>query len=553
MSSKNLRIIPLGGMGNVTKNMFVYEYDDEMLIVDCGIGFPEQYMLGVDVLIPDVGYLQKRITEGAKIVGMCLTHGHDDHIAALPYILPMLEQDFPIYGSPLTAAFAKARMEDREYKRDVFEYPEKPLKLGTYFAVETVRVTHSVPDTRHLVIHTPEGLCYHGSDFKFDMNPVDGQRSDFAAIAAVGQAGVLCALVDCLRIEREVWAPSESSIGETLEREIRDCTGKFFVTLMSSNIHRVQLAVNVAAAHGRKIALIGRSIEQNAKIAQELGMLRIPKGMLINKKSVGDYRDDELCIIIAGSQGQPGSSLVRAVFGDHPLINVGKRDKVVFSTEPIPGNEDNVYNTIDELARNSIDTAYSDIDEGLHVSGHAGLVEQQLLLSLLKARYVFPIGGADRHRTQFARVAENLGYDKGSVLLPKHGQVMEFSSSQSRYGDTLTLKELMVDGLGIGDVGTVVLADRKMMAEEGMVSVIIPKVGKEYDLKNLNVVSRGFVFMKHADEMVKEIKATTMNVLQQGRDVDEVELKKQIEKQLTKRLNELIGRTPLILPVFVEV
>ncbi|MBI5151633.1 MAG: ribonuclease J [Candidatus Pacebacteria bacterium] len=554
MNTQKLRIIPLGGMGNVTKNMFAYEYDDEILLVDCGIGFPEQYMLGVDVLIPDVSYIQKRLGEGARIVGLCLTHGHDDHIAALPYILPTLPSDFEIYGSPLTAAFAQARMADSGVERKVLVYDEdRPFQLGKYFSVEPVRVTHSVPDTRHLIITTPEGVCYHGSDFKFDMNPVDGVRSDFGKIAAVGQHGILCALVDCLRVEREVWAPSESTIYNTLEQEIRDCKGKFFVTLMSSNIHRVQLAINVAINHGRKVVFMGRSIEQNAKIAQELGMLRIPKGLLVNKKSMEEYKDEQLCVIIAGSQGQPGSSLVRAVYGDHPLVTVTKRDKVVFSTEPIPGNEGNVYGTIDELSRNGVDVAYSDVDDGLHVSGHAGLVEQQLLISLMKAKYLFPIGGTDRHRVQFARVAHELGYAPSNVLLPVSGQVVEYTMSKAMMGETLTLKDLMVDGLGVGDVGAVVLADRKTMAEEGMVTVIIPEQEGRYDFDHIYVASRGFVFMKQADEMVSAIKETTSNVLREFGNLQENDLKKKIEKQLTKRLGELIGRTPLILPVFMEV
>jgi len=553
MNTQKLRIIPLGGMGNVTKNMFAYEYDDEILLVDCGIGFPEQYMLGVDVLIPDVSYLQQRVEDGATIVGLCLTHGHDDHIAALPYILPMINADFPLYGSPLTAAFAQARMADGGIEREVFEYDDHGmLNLGKYFKVETVRVTHSVPDTRHLVIHTPEGLCYHGSDFKFDMNPVDHQSTDFGKIASLGQSGVLCALVDCLRIERNSWVASESSIYDTLEREIYDCKGKFFVTLMSSNIHRIQLAIQVAVEHERKVVFMGRSIEQNVKIAMELNMLRVPKGVIVNKKNIEDYRDEELCIIIAGSQGQPGSSLVRAVSGDHPLVTVGKQDKVVFSTEPIPGNEGNVYSTIDELARNGVDISYSDIDEGLHVSGHAGRIEQQLILSLLHAKFLLPIGGADRHRVQFQHVATQLGYDVRRVLLPKHGQTVLFEQGDAHLGETLQLKDLMVDGLGVGDVGTVVLADRKTMAEEGMVCVIIPDREGELDTHNIYVASRGFVFMKHADKIVVEIKKITAEVVDSNRNLNEADLKRKIEKQLTKKLQEVIGRTPLILPVFVE-
>jgi ribonuclease J len=546
-----LKIIPLGGMGNVTKNMFVYEYDDELLIVDCGIGFPEKYMLGVDILIPDVAYIQRRLKEGARIVGLCLTHGHDDHIAALPWVLPMLPDDFPIFGSPLTAAFAMQRMEDSAVQRSVNTYPERdPLKLGKYFSVENIRVTHSVPDARHLVIYTPEGICYHGSDFKFDMNPVDGVRSDFSSMAAVGQKGVLCALVDCLRVERTKWSPSESIIYEALEREIRDCRGKLLITLMSSNLYRIQQSIDVAVEHNRKVVFVGRSIEQNAEIAQMLHMLKIPRGTLVQKKQMDEYRDNQLVVIIAGSQGQPGSSLVRAVYGDHPLITIGKNDKVVFSTEPIPGNEQNVYDTIDELTRNGVDVAYSDVDDNLHVSGHAGQIEQQLLVSLVKAKFVFPIGGTDRHRVLFKKMATQLAYQDRDVLLPKNGQIVEFSRGEAQLGETLFLKDLMVDGLGVGDVGDIVLADRKKMAEEGMVVVIIPESGGVLDAEHTSVVSRGFVFMKRADEMVQAIKDETAEVVNENREMPETELKKLIEKKLTKRLDKLIGRTPLVLPVF---
>jgi len=529
-----IKIVPLGGVGSVTKNMYVYEYGNELLVVDCGIGFPEEYMYGVDLLIPDVTYLQKRLAEGARIVGLCLTHGHDDHIAALPYVLPMLNAEFPIYGSRLTAAFAKARMADQDYMREVQEYPEQPLHLGS-FSIEAISVTHSVPDTRHLVITTPAGILYHGSDFKFDMTPIIGERSEFDKIAEAGNRGILCALVDCLRVERGSWSASEAVIRGTLEKAIRECPGKFIVTLMSSNLHRIQQTVDVAAEHDRKVVFVGRSVEQNVRIAQELGLLNIPKGMYVQKKHIQDYKDEELCVIIAGSQGQPGSSLVRAVYGEHPIINVSKKDKIVFSTEPIPGNEPNVYSTIDEISRNGVEVLYSDIEDNLHVSGHAGEAEQQLLISLLKPKYLFPIGGADRHRVAFEHMAEDLGFSEQQVLLPKLGQIVEFIDRVARLGDTLSLKELMVDGLRIGDVGNIVLADRKKMAEEGMVVVIVPERGGMLYPMETYVVSRGFVFMKNADEIVDLIKETTQSLVNGHRDMGEGELKREIEKNLGER------------------
>ncbi len=543
-----LRIIPLGGMGNVTKNMFAYEYENEILLVDCGIGFPESSMLGVDVLIPDISYVTKRIEQGARVVGMCLTHGHDDHIAALPYIIPQLP-DFPIFGAELTAAFAMARMEDGSVSKEVHVAPyKKQLDFGT-FRVEFIHVTHSVPHTCHLAIDTPEGVVYHGSDFKFDLTPVDGKMPDFGSIAAAGERGVLCLLSDCLRVERTAWAPSEHILYDTFVRELADCRGKYIVTLMSSNLHRIQLLARVAEEFGKKLVFIGRSVEQNVEIAQRLGVLSIPKHLIVHKKKMEDYKDRDLIVVVAGSQGQPGSSLVRAIWGEHPLLEVKPTDKVVFATEPIPGNETNVYEGIDELSRNRIDVAYSDVDTGLHTSGHAGATEQQLLIALTKPKYLLPIGGSDRHRVEYERLAEKMGYTGKDVLLPIDGQVIELEYGQARFGETLSLKSLMVDGLGIGDVGNIVLSDRKQMAEEGMVVVLIPKTADSFDIENIKIVSRGFVFMRQADEVVFAIKDETAKVL--AENGEESEMKRRIEKRLAKRMNEVIGRTPLILPVFL--
>lgn len=546
----SLRIVPVGGMGDVTKNMFVYEYGNDLLLVDCGIGFPESSMLGVDVLIPDVSYVKTKVEQGARIVGMCLTHGHDDHIAALPYVIPTLP-DFDIYASELTAAFAMARMQDGGVEKEVHVAPyTQQISLGS-FKVEFVHVTHSVPHTTHLLIDTPEGLVYHGSDFKFDLSPVDGKLPDFTAIARAGQKGVLCLLSDCLRVERTNWSPSESILKETFIREIADCRGKYIVTLMSSNLHRIQSLAEVCQEFRRKMVFVGRSVEQNVDVASRLGVLSIPRKMIVHKKQMDQYRDDELCVVVAGSQGQPGSSLVRAVYGEHPLLTVHPHDKVVFATEPIPGNETNVYEAIDELSRNRIDVAYSEVDTGLHVSGHAGATEQQLLIALTKPRYLLPIGGNDRHRVEYQKLAVKMGYKEDEVLLPENGVVIELSSQMAKEAEKLTLKSLMVDGLGVGDVGNIVLSDRKQMAEEGMVVIIIPQRHGVYDADNLKVASRGFVFMGHSDEIVRTIKDEVARILTEGGD--EVELKRKIERKLSKKMDEVIGRRPLVLPVFMNI
>lgn len=548
-----LRILPLGGVGNVTKNMFVYEYEDEMLIVDCGIGFPQLNMQGVDLLIPDISYLLEQLDAGKHIVGMFFSHGHDDHIAAAGYILPQLPE-FPLFASPLTAAFAQQRMRDHKVERNITVLRDKePVNLG-YFSVESIAMTHSVPDTKHLLIRTPEGVVYHGSDFKLDPNPVDGVLPDFESIKNVANEGILCMLIDCLRIENANATPSESTVRSAIEQEMMHVTGKVVVTLMSSHIHRIQQVVDAAIAVGRKLVFIGRSVEQNVDAAIALKKLQLSSRDIVDKRDIDTIPDERLCLIVAGSQGQEGSSLVRAVYGEHPMLQISERDKVIFSADVIPGNELTFYGAIDELAKNGIDVVYPDIHHELHVSGHASAVEQQQLVELARPQYLFPIGGAYRHQKLFADLAQKVGYDEQHVLLPKDGQVIEFEQGIQNWGETLLLKELMVDGKGVGDVGTMVLSDRKTMSQDGMLILVIPKVNGKYQLKDVQVVSRGFIFMRDSEEFVSEIKVMVAEIMTELISSKEKpsEMKRRMEKRLTRRLDKVIGRTPLIMTVFVE-
>lgn len=549
-----LRIIPLGGMGNVTKNMFVYEYGDDMMIVDCGIGFPELNMQGVDLLIPDISYILESLEKGKKIVGMFFSHGHDDHIAATGYILPQLPDNFPIYASALTAAFARQRMSDHDVHREIQVLKDRqPVTVGP-FSVEAIAMTHSVPDTKHFIIRTPEGIVYHGSDFKLDTNPVDGVLPDYDAITQVAREGVMCMLLDCLRIEKPTLTQSESSVKAAFEREMANVDGKIIVTLMSSHIHRIQQAVDVAVSLGRKVVFIGRSVEQNVEDALSLNKLKLDRNHIVDKRKTEDYDDNELCLIVAGSQGQEGSSLMRAVFGEHPMIQINTRDKVIFSADVIPGNEQAFYGAIDELAKNKIDVSYPDIHPDLHVSGHASAPEQKQMIELAKAQYLFPVGGAYRHRKLFLDLAKSVGYAEKQVVLPKDGQVIEFEHGNQSWGETIVLKELMVDGKGVGDVGTMVLSDRKIMSQDGMVVLVIPKVQGQYELHDMKVISRGFIFMRDSEDFVEEIKVTVAQIMDDmiREGEKESEMKRKIEKRLSRRLDKLIGRTPLIMTVFVE-
>ncbi len=551
-----LKIAPLGGMGKVTQNMFLYEYEKEILIVDCGIGFPDSYMPGVDILIPDISYLLKRIDEGTTIVGMLLSHGHDDHIAALPYLLSDLPE-FPIFASPLTAGFAEQRMKDGKADRVVTVVKDnQDIQIGEHFSVKFFPITHSVPDTRHITINTPEGLIYHGSDFKLDPNPVDGVISDLEHIGQLANENVLCMMIDCLRVEYPTWVESESLTGPAIETVVAETQGKVVMTLMSSHIHRIQQTINAAQKHGRKVVFIGRSVEQNVEVATRLNKLVIPQGMKVDKKHIEDVADNKLCVIVAGSQGQEGSSLMRAVYGEHRILRIKKTDTVIFSANAIPGNELSYYGAINELCRNKIHVVYPDVMPDLHKSGHASAPEQQELLSLVKPKYVMPIGGDDRHRFKFFElVASKLGFDEKHVLIPDSGEIIGFENQEYSIVDELNLKPQIIDGLGIGDVGPKVLKDRRSLGQAGIVAVIVPRIKGQLDLGKIEVVSRGFVFMKEAQDVVQFIKTETAKIIteEQRKNTNLQIVQSLIEKRISRKLYKIIRREPMIVSVFMDV
>jgi ribonuclease J len=544
----NLQILPLGGMGKVTQNMFLYMYDQEILIVDCGIGFPDTKMPGVDILIPDTRHLLQLLEEGKKIVGMVLTHGHDDHIAATPYILPELPE-FPIYASALTAGFAKNRMKDSKLERPITVVKDKTWQqIGTHFEVFPIAVTHSVPDTRHYGIRTPEGTIYHGSDFKLDKDPVDGILTDEAAIAELGKEKILCLMIDCLRVERRDWVGSESSTGPVIEAAFLATSGKMIVTLMSSHIHRIQQTVDAAVKVGRKIIFVGRSVEQNVEVALRLGKLKIPQGVQIDKKQLRNVSDDQLCVIIAGSQGQEGSSLMRAVYGEHRVIQIKPDDKVVFSADAIPGNELPYFDAIDELCRNGVQVLYPAVEPGLHQSGHASAPEQQHILQLIKPEYVMPIGGADRHRVKFIEyVTEPLDFPDKNVLLPVTGEIVTFADHEVDFVGGVQIEPRIVDGLGVGDVGPRVLSDRRVLGASGMLILLIPREKGRLLPRKMKIISRGFVFMKEATEVIDFIKKSVGEISQAlPNKIKDSDLKFKMERRLSRRLYKVIRREPMI-------
>ncbi len=550
----DLQFLALGGMGKVTQNMYLYEYGEEMLLVDCGIGFPDLHMPGVDILIPDISYVLKKLDQGKRIIGMILTHGHDDHIAATGYLLEHLPA-FPIFASPLTAVFAADRMQDGAVKRPVTTVDDSdPFTLGS-FTIRMIPVTHSIPDTRHLAITTPEGTIYHGSDFKLDSAPVDGVKTDMDLIRKIGEEGVLCMLIDCLRIEKTERTESESTVGPTILETMTNTKGRYVMTLMSSHIHRIQQVVDAAEKFNRKIAFIGRSVERNVKDALQLKKLRIPSSLLIDKNDIDRYHPHELCIIVAGSQGQEGSSMMRAIYGEHRMLQITGQDTVVFSADAIPGNELNYFGAIDELSRHQVHVLYPDILPGLHKSGHASMPEQRELVEAVRPKYIMPIGGADRHRFLFkTRVAEPLHYKKDQVLLPESGEVLQISEHGTRVVEQVLLRPPVIDGLGVGDVGPVVLSDRLALGEAGIVVVTLVRDRKNgFDLRKTSVVSKGFIFMKDAHEVVEFIKQSVGEIVtKEGRKKDD-DLKRMIERRLSRKLYKIIKREPLIVSVILDI
>lgn len=547
----SLKVIPLGGNGEVTKNMYVYEYQDSQILVDCGIGFPTSDMLGVDVLIPDISYLERN---PKKILGVVLTHGHEDHIGGLPYILPRLPKDLPVYGSTLTVALAENKV--REYGlTNPFIPSEDKLDLGP-FHVDLIHVTHSIPNCKHLVIKTPAGTVYHGADYKFDLRPPDGRPPAFTDITRASVHGIDLLLSDCLRVEKDGFTKPEIAIQETFADLMRKTSGKFIVTTIGSSISRMGMAVEVAASQGRKIAFVGRSVIQNMEIATKLGYVKAPKNTIIRQEHLKKYPDSQVALIVAGSQGQEGSAMQRAAAGEHKFVQLNPGDRVVISSDTIPGNESAVYSLIDTLTKKGIEVSYSSVTEGLHVSGHGYRGELELMVRLTNPKAFFPIGGNIRHQHGYRKMVEALGYPSKNVFLPEEGQMLVLTDHHVKYGPKVDLKNIYVDGLGIGDVGKVVLRDRQVMAEDGILIVIVPIRHDSGKISgDIEVVSRGFVYMKESQELISEIKdqVTKTLVKNDGVVTDWGFLRKKIEGSLEKFLFAKTERNPLILPVVVEV
>ncbi|MEX2012970.1 MAG: ribonuclease J, partial [Candidatus Levyibacteriota bacterium] len=483
-----ISLIPLGGVGDVTRNMYVYEYKDQILIVDCGLGFADESMLGVDLLLPDVSYL---VSTKKKIVGLVLTHGHEDHIGALPFILPQLPK-IPVYGSPLTAALANEKLIEFGSGDRVRTVPfeNNTVSLGD-FTCSFIRVTHSVPDTSHIFIQTPAGNFYHGSDYKFEDEPYDGKLTDFEKIKKYSEQGVLALLTDCLGSERKGRTKSESTILPTFREEIQRCRGKFILTTYSSNIARLNQIIEVSEAQGRKVCFVGRSLIKTKDVSRKLGYLKIKQGTEVEVSDLKGYPDNRLTLIIAGSQGQENSGMSRVANGEHRDIKLSKNDTVIFSSDPIPGNEIMVFELIDTIAKKGCRVLYSGYKENVHVSGHASQDEMLELMSMTRPKNLIPIGGNFRHMAAYRDLAENNGFKRQNVFLLEDGQEIVFSGGSANYGRKIPVKNVYVDEISGGEVEQFVIRDRQKISQEGIVVIMV-----EIDVESGQIASNPTIILR---------------------------------------------------------
>lgn len=545
-----LKFIPLGGAGTVTRNMFVYEYGEDILLVDCGIGFPEAEQLGVDVIIPDTSYLAGKHD---KIRALIISHAHEDHFGAIPYLIRNLGQP-PIYAAKLARGFIQNKLTEFKLLKGqslhLIEPETDPFSLGV-FQVTPFRVNHSVPDALGFSIQTPVGQIIHVPDFKFDWTPVDGKQFEVAKLARLAAEGVLCLVSDCLGAVSSGFTVSELKIQEAFEREFAKAEGQIFVTTLTSNISRIQQAVNVATKFDRQVCFLGRSMDENMRIAQNLGYLLIPKKALVSPQKARSS-PSKIVYFISGSYGQRNSALAKLARRENPSVTLQKNAVVIFSADPIPGVHDQVGVVIDRLTEQGARVVYSELQDDLHVSGHGVQGDLGLMIALTHPQFFIPIGGNPRHLRAYAGLVKDMGYDEGSVFELQNGQSVEFKKGKARLGQTFKLRNVFVDGSRIGDVGKQVLQDRQILSEEGIFVVIVKKDERGGLKEEVDIVSRGFVYMAAADQLVEDAKDKVQKIIKGQKAGSWGNLKVHIEKRLADFLYARTERRPMILPVLIN-
>lgn len=551
-NQNKVQIIPLGGLGEIGKNMTVFRYGDDIILIDAGLMFPEDDMLGIDLVIPDITYL---LENKDKVKAIFLTHGHEDHIGALPYVLKQI--DVPVYGTALTLGILQGRLRENNVSDNnlVTIKPGDKINVGA-FNLEFIRVNHSIPDAISIVIKTPIGTIIHTGDFKFDQTPVDGQVTQFNKFAEFGDEGVLALLADSTNAERPGFTQSEKMVGQTFDDEFRYARNRIIVATFSSNVHRIQQVVDSAVKYKRKVAVIGRSMINVVNIAMELGYLRIPEGVLIDIDETNNYTSDQIVIITTGSQGEPMSALTRMAMNDHKKVDIMPGDTVIISATPIPGNEKLVARTIDHLYKLGADVIYEK-SNGVHVSGHASQEEIKLMHNLVRPKYFIPVHGEYRHLIKHANLAKDLGMPSENIVIAENGSVIEISKNGIGINGKIQSGKVLVDGLGVGDVGNIVLRDRRQLSQDGIMIVVVT-IDHEtcHIVSGPDIVSRGFVYVREAEDLMEEAREKVLSALErcENNGVSEWSMiKSTIRDNLGRFLYERTRRRPMILPIIMEI
>lgn len=548
-----LKIIPLGGLGEVGKNLTVYEYGQDIMLVDCGLGFPDEELYGVDVVIPDISYLRQN---SDRIRGMVITHGHEDHIGAIPYVLR--ELDIPIYATSLTAGIIELKLEEFDllYNTQIFTKKAGDRFNVGCFEVEFIHVNHSIADSVALAIKTPIGTVIHMGDFKIDLTPIQGEMIDLVRLGQLGRQGVLALLSDSTNTERPGYSDSERTVAAKFDELFKGCDKRIIVTTFASNVQRMQQIVNSAAKFGRKVAVTGRSMENMMKVAVTLGYLDVPEGVLMDLTQIKSQPREKTVIISTGSQGENMSALYRMAFNEHKQINIDAGDRVIISASAIPGNETTISRVIDELFHKGAEVIY-ERSMGLHVSGHACQEEQKMILALTKPRFFIPLHGEYRMLCKHVELAHMMGVEKNNTVIAENGSVIELTRKSIALGESVPAGRVFVDGTGVGDVGSVVLRDRKRLAEDGVIVVALTLSADDHELLSPpEINSRGFVYEKEADELMEEMKRVVHESLaacRHQRTSDAQSIKTKIRTNLTGYLYKATRRSPMILPIILEV